>query len=264
VTHPGANGELIKGIYRRAEVKAANSVVVHSEAVASILASWQIEASKIRVMPLVHYCFDYNLYQELRDNLEDSLAYEDAVLLFGRLEEYKGVWEFIDAARLLSTADTPEITMIVAGTGRLSEELGKCEKPNNLEMRNYLIKDAEVIDLLSQAGLVVLPYSEASQSALIPLAYLFHKPVLVTQVGALPEYVQDNVTGRVIDSNEPSILAATILDLLREKETLKAMGKAGRDFLDELESQLLKGLVDTYRTVAQERTHNPEPVPDGP
>ncbi|MBN1136102.1 MAG: glycosyltransferase family 4 protein [Anaerolineae bacterium] len=253
VTHEGARGELVKGIYRRAEVNAADAVVVHSQAVARILESWKTGPAGTTVMPLVHHCFDYGLYEQIHANAEDGLSYDNLVVLFGRLEKYKGVWEFIDAARLLCTSDGLQAKMVIAGTGRLSEELAKCECPPNLEIRNYLIKDAETIELFRRAGLIVLPYSEASQSALIPLAYLFRKPVLVTRVGALPEYVRDNVTGRIIDSNEPMILAQAIHHLLSDKEALAEMGRAGRAFLHELETQLVDGLGDTYARVTQDR-----------
>lgn len=253
VTHEGARGELLKGIYRRAEVNAADSVVVHSKAVAHILESWKTGPAGTIVMPLVHHCFDYSLYEQIHANAGKSLSYGNLVVLFGRLEKYKGVWEFINAARLLSTSDGLQVNMVIAGTGRLSEELARCECPPNLEIRNYLIKDAETIDLFRRAGLIVLPYSEASQSALIPLAYLFQKPVLVTRAGALPEYVRDNVTGRIIDSNEPSVLAQAIHDLLSDKESLAEMGRAGRAFLHGLETQLVDGLLDTYARVTQDR-----------
>jgi len=116
-----------------------------------------------------------------------------------------------------------------------------------------MIGDNETIDLFSRAGLIVLPYSEGSQSALIPLAYLFQKPVLVTRVGALPEYVQDGVTGQVIDSNEPAILAQAIHNLITNKTALVQMGRAGRGFLLELERQFVDNLMDTYVSVTQEK-----------
>lgn len=247
-THKGARGEWFKSLYRRAMLRAVDCVVVHSEAIARAIRSWGIALPAISVMPLVHPCFDHDLYQEIRASGDESLAYENLALLFGRLEEYKGVWEFCDAARVLATSDHPPVKMVLAGTGRLSKQLEGCEWPPNLEIRNRLIGDDETVDLFRRTGLVVLPYSEGSQSALIPLAYLFQKPVLVTRVGALPEYVRDGVTGRVLDSNDPAILAQAISDLMSDKATLTQMGKAGKGFLLELEEQFLGALLDAYAT----------------
>jgi len=251
ITHEGAKGERLKGLYRRATMQAVDCVVVHGEAIARVLGSWKTALPAISVMPLVHHNFDYNLYQKIRANGDGIFSYDNLAVLFGRLEEYKGVWEFLDAARVLSTFVDTRIKMVVAGTGRLSKELEKYECSPNLEIRNYLIEDDETVDLFSRTGLVVLPYSEGSQSALIPLAYLFQKPVLVTRVGALPEYVRDGVTGCVIDSNDPTVLARAIHDLISDKTALIQMGKAGKDFLLELEKQFLTKLLDTYAVVTQ-------------
>jgi glycosyltransferase involved in cell wall biosynthesis len=167
------------------------------------------------------------------------------------LEEYKGILQFLDAARILSRPDGLSIKMIVAGTGSLSAKLKQYECLPNLEIRDRVIEDDETIYLFSQAGLVVLLYSEGSQSAVTTIAYLFQKPVLVTRVGALPEYVQDGITGRVIDSNDPTLLAQTIHDMIRDKGALAQMGVAGRNYLSELEQQFHCKLLDTYTKITQ-------------
>lgn len=253
-THEGAKGERVKSVYRRTMARIADRVVVHSRAVEKVLGTWGVMPPSISAMPLVHHNFDYSLYQKIRAYEDGAFLYEDLAILFGRLEEYKGVRQFLDAARVLSESGDAHIKMVVAGTGRLSEELANCKPLPNLEIRNYLIEDDETVDLFSRAGLVVLPYSEGSQSALISLAYLFQKPVLVTRVGALPEYVRDGVTGRVIDSNASPILAQAIREMISDKKTLIQMGKAGRDFLLELEDQFLSKLLDTYTAVAKEKS----------
>ena len=117
-----------------------------------------------------------------------------------------------------------------------------------------MIDDRETVDLFGRAGLVILPYSEGSQSALIPLAYLFEKPVLVTRVGALPEYVRNGITGRIIASNDPRVLAETIRDMFRDRSALIRMGRAGKEFFWKLERQFAEGLLQTYAAVTESRT----------
>lgn len=248
-THEGAKGEWIKRFYRRQIIRSVDCVIVHSTAVEQALKDGGLAAAEMITMPMVHHNFDYALYQQIRARECVDSCHEDMALLFGRLEEYKGVRQFVDAARILSTLDGTSVRMVVAGTGRLAEALDGHELPN-LEVRNRLIDDRETTDLFSRAGLVVLPYTEGSQSALIPLAYLFCKPVLVTRVGALPEYVRDGVSGRIIDSNDPYILAQTIREMLSDKEKSKQMGRQGRDLLQELEAEFVAKLLRTYEAVA--------------
>ena len=121
--------------------------------------------------------------------------------------------------------------MVIAGPGRL-DRLIKEPLPRNVDLRNHLIGDEEAVDLFSRCGLVVLPYIEASQSALVAAAYFFRKPVVVTSVGALPEYVVDGETGWVIPPNDPYVLAETMRAALGDPARLRRMGEAGRQWYE--------------------------------
>jgi glycosyltransferase involved in cell wall biosynthesis len=48
---------------------------------------------------------------------------------------------------------------------------------------------------VAKCKVLVLPYIEASQSGLIPIAHAFGKPVVVNSVGGLPEQVIDGLNG---------------------------------------------------------------------
>ena len=95
-------------------------------------------------------------------------------------------------------------------------------------MRSGLIEDDEAIDLFRRCSLVVLPYVDATQSALIAAAYFFGKPVIVTRTGALPEYVVDGETGWVIEPRNPQALAECLLNAFSDPARLAEMGEAGR------------------------------------
>ena len=73
--------------------------------------------------------------------------------------------------------------------------------------RRGLISDAEALELFHRSSLVLLPYIDATQSALIAAAYYFQKPVLVSRSGALPEYVVDGQTGFIVEPGHPATLA---------------------------------------------------------
>jgi glycosyltransferase involved in cell wall biosynthesis len=251
--HRGATGMRTKHVYQRWMVQLVNRVVVHSQFVGEeSKRHWGTPSAKLCVMPLVHLNFDYQRYRHIREDSDLRSKYENSALLYGRLEEYKGIREFIAAARLLAVSTDLSVNFIVAGSGSLSSELEEFEPLPGLEIRNRQLGDDETIDLFSRVGLLVLPYSEGSQSALVPLAYLFEKPVLVTRVGALPEYVRDGVTGRIVESNQPTLLAQVIRQMLRDKGELVRMGRAGRDFLEELEQAFLDGLLLCYERALSE------------
>ena len=61
---------------------------------------------------------------------------------------------------------------------------------------------------LSASDVVVQPYKNATQSGVTPLAYHFEIPMIVTNVGGLPEIVTDGVSGFVTDTRPQSIAKA--------------------------------------------------------
>ncbi len=61
--------------------------------------------------------------------------------------------------------------------------------PDRFEVHNHFISEAELAALFSRAAVVVLPYREATQSAVVVLAYTFGKPVVATNVGGLADQV---------------------------------------------------------------------------
>ncbi|WP_054847330.1 glycosyltransferase [Methanoculleus chikugoensis] len=88
---------------------------------------------------------------------------------------------------------------------------------DTFEVYNYRIPYEEGARLFQQASVVALPYLEASQSGVIPTAYGFRRPVVVTDVGgSLPEVVDDGVTGYVVPPRDPEALAAAIVRLLKD------------------------------------------------
>ena len=54
---------------------------------------------------------------------------------------------------------------------------------------------------------MALPYHSASQSGIVQIAYSFNIPVVVTNVGGLPEYVEKGVSGEIVKVNDPAELA---------------------------------------------------------
>lgn len=59
---------------------------------------------------------------------------------------------------------------------------------------------------------MIQPYRNATQSGVTPLAYHFEKPMLVTNVGGLPQLVPDRKVG-VVTEPDPSAIATGILQL---------------------------------------------------
>jgi glycosyltransferase involved in cell wall biosynthesis len=81
---------------------------------------------------------------------------------------------------------------------------------DQLLLHTVFIPDQEVPYIFGAADVVVQPYRNATQSGVTPLAYHFEKPMIVTDVGGLPDYVPHEKVGLVV-SPDPVSIAEGIL-----------------------------------------------------
>jgi glycosyltransferase involved in cell wall biosynthesis len=101
----------------------------------------------------------------------------------------------------------------------------------------------------------VLPYIEASQSGVIPMAYTYGKPVIATTVGGLPESVVDGCTGYLVPPRDERALAEAILELLNDPSTRHRMGVNGQIKL-KIENSAETVAAQTLEVYAQALNHS--------
>ena len=139
---------------------------------------------------------------------------EKIILFFGFIRKYKGLDLLLQA---MSDAQLKQakIKLLVAGEFyeddkpylELIEKYGIGEQ---LILRTNFIPDSEVKYYLCAADAVVQPYRNATQSGVTPLAYHFEKPMIVTNVGGLPDLVPDEKAGLVVNPDPESIAAGVL------------------------------------------------------
>ena len=123
----------------------------------------------------------------------------------------------------------------------------------SVDRRDRLVLDDEAIDLFRQCSVLVLPYIGATQSALIAAAYSFGRPVIVTDSGALAEYVVPGETGWVVPEGDAIALAGALREALADPEGCQRMGAAGREWYDGQRRNERAGLLTMYSRVAVAR-----------
>jgi glycosyltransferase involved in cell wall biosynthesis len=79
-----------------------------------------------------------------------------------------------------------------------------------IDFRFEFVPNDKVNQYFCASDLVVLPYKTATQSGIVPIAYHFNKPVVVSNVGGLPEIVDEGKTGFVCEPNSNSISAGIL------------------------------------------------------
>ena len=211
---------LVHWTYRRAD-----ELITHAEQLKSILVNdVHLPASRITVIPHVAISSD--------GPGKAIAARGKRLLFFGRIWEYKGL-EYLIRAEPLISARVPDVQIVIAGRG---EDFDKYRRmmvnPDHFVIDNEMIPEERVAQHFGEASVVVLPYIDASQSGVVPIAYSFERPVVATTVGGLPSVVDDGVTGLLVPPRDERALADALVTLLEDDELRHKMGAAGRNKLE--------------------------------
>ncbi|MBW4028286.1 MAG: glycosyltransferase family 4 protein [Acidobacteria bacterium] len=177
------------------------------------------------------------------------------ILFFGRIWPYKGL-EYLIRAEPWITEQLDDITIVIAGIG---EDIDRYRQimvhPEHFVILNRHISEEEAAKLFQETSVVVLPYIEASQSGVIPMAYTHSRPVVASAVGGLPEMVLDGVTGVLVPPRDERKLAEAIITLLANDTLRQSMGAAGKEMIKRECSPavIAAKTIDVYRLACRSR-----------
>jgi alpha-maltose-1-phosphate synthase len=229
--HSGSSYGRLLYVWNDSIKRLADHILVHSQAYRTRLIAQGLAADRVTYAPLLHLFMGYESEQALQSQSHVLANHADDqtpfALFFARLEPYKGVDVLLAALHQLE--DNSPVRAVIAGKGNI-QQCSHGELPDNVEVRNRQIGDQEAIELFSNCCVVVLPYLDATQSALVAAAYFFGKPVIVTRTGALPEYVVNEKTGWIIEPRDVQALANRLRQAFNDLPGLARMGRAGRDW----------------------------------
>ncbi len=160
----------------------------------------------------------YDLFGEKVNKTEACKALQidpsaNYILFFGFIRKYKGL-DLLLEAMADARIKNKNIKAIIAGEfyedkNYYDEIINRLQLHDQLVLRTDFIPDSQVKFYFGACDLVVQPYRSATQSGISQIAYHFEKPMVVTDVGGLPELIHDNKTGFVVKP-DPSAIADAI------------------------------------------------------
>lgn len=179
----------------------------------------------------------------LYDHYGETISKEDArsllsldengryVLFFGFIRDYKGL-DLLLEAMADSRLKEMDVKLVVAGEfyGNREKYMALIDRlgiSGQVVLHTDFIPDSEVNRYFCAADLVAQPYRSATQSGVTQIAFNFCKPMLVTNVGGLPEIVPDGKVGLVVEPDSHAIADGIV-----------------KFFNDNLEKQLTEGTVE--------------------
>jgi glycosyltransferase involved in cell wall biosynthesis len=150
-------------------------------------------------------------------------------LFAGRLVDYKGVRTLIEAAKLNRQA-----RILIAGDGELADEIRKAVLEHQLDNVTLLgfVEPMELMRLMSFANFTIFPseWYENYPMSIIE-SFACGKPVIASDIGALPDLVVDKWNGLLFEPGNAVQLADQIQYLFDHPEDAIEMGKHGHEFV---------------------------------
>ena len=145
----------------------------------------------------------YNFVPKL-DQAVPMPSHKGYFLFYGRIIDYKGIATLVESMKSL-----PEVTLKVAGTGPMLEQLKSVATPN-VQFVGYKTGQ-ELFELVKNASFIIVPSEcEENNPMTIVEGYTYGKPVIGSSLGGIPEIIEQGHTGYVFPAFDREALAQAI------------------------------------------------------
>ena len=202
----------------------------------AIVAKIADERPGLAPVRLIYNGVDLRRYddQQPASNLRDQYGMEPGSKVVGvvaRLEPEKGHQTLIDAwPHVLRSV--PDAYLLVVGEGSLRDALEHRAAANRVAHRVVFTGRRDDIPAVTAAfDVAVLPSHREAQGLSILEAMAMSRPVVASDVGGIPEMIEDGVTGLLVEHDHPVELAAAIVRLLKDRAFAATIARAGHDLV---------------------------------
>lgn len=182
----------------------------------------------------VYYCPNGipSMQHTSAENKEENAVVK--ILFLSNLIKSKGVFVLLDALKLLKSKGLQFTCDFVGGVGDVSEDIFRKEVSKlNLEATvSYLGKKygKAKVDIFNKADIFILPtfYTNECFPLVLLEALQFGLPLISTYEGAIPEIVEEGITGFLVPQKDVQALAHKLEILIKNPQLRIEMGNAAR------------------------------------
>jgi glycosyltransferase involved in cell wall biosynthesis len=215
------NDSFLNRLTLRVQYRAADQIFVHTEKMKSeLLEEFGVSPSAVTVIPFgINNAVPRTALTPVQAKQKLGISAQDPTMLFfGNIGPYKGL-EFLLSAFREVLLTHPRSRLVIAGKARggCEEYLRKIERmiQSDASRGRVLAKIEYIADedaelYFKAADVLVLPYTEVSQSGVLFLGYSFGLPVVATNVGSFCDDVIEGETGMLCPAQDPQSLAGAI------------------------------------------------------
>jgi glycosyltransferase involved in cell wall biosynthesis len=173
-------------------------------------------------------------HQEPCCTLRDEYGMEPGSQIVGavaRLEPEKGHATLLNAWPAVLRS-VPNAYLLVVGEGSRREALEQQAAELRIAHRVVFTGRRDDVPAVTAAfDVAVLPSYREAQGLTILEAMALSRPVVASNVGGIPEMIEDGVTGLLVPPDDPGALSAAIVRLLLDHSLADTLGRAGHDLV---------------------------------
>ncbi|RKX93784.1 MAG: hypothetical protein DRP84_07950 [Spirochaetes bacterium] len=174
------------------------------------------------------------IYRKPRDISSNSTN----ILYAGFLTENKGVHILLEAfARFREKYHTPDIKLHLAGDGyfrpKLEEICQQLKITENVIFYGFIGDKEKLKQLFREADMFVLPSKSEGIPKVLLEAMAYGVPILTTNVGGIPDIIEDGVNGLLIPPGSPGGLVKGMAKILFDAKLRQKLIDGGYHFIKE-------------------------------
>ena len=224
--------QMVKGA-----AESADAVVVISEALRALLLEWNIQSSKIHVIP---NAVDIDYFKPKIKSLElvEKYQLENKFVIgfIGSITAYEGLEYLINAINDFSK-EKRDIALMIVGDGKELEQLKKLVKTKNIIFTGR-VPHSEVKEYYSIFDMCAYPRTKHEVTQYVPPlkpleAMAMKIPVIVSDLAPLMEMVEDENTGLICKADDLGSLKDKIIELYSSKELRSRLVKNAYNWVQE-------------------------------
>jgi glycosyltransferase involved in cell wall biosynthesis len=234
--------------------RAARTIVISEYLRRYTIAVGAADPSRLVMIPYGH---DSLPARRNRDGIRRELGLGNGIFVIGtvgRLVPQKGHRHLVEAVRLM-LAEGEKVALVIAGEGPLREtleaQIGTSGLGRHVALTGFR---RDIPELMAALDAFVLPSLWEGFGLVLLEAMAAARPIIASRVSAIPEIVEDGVSGLLVPPGDARALADALILLRRDAGRREALGAAGaerlrREFTLE---RVLERTTAVYRSVLGE------------
>lgn len=229
-----------------------DKIICISDGIKRVLLHDDIERSKLLTIHSGINTNKFNSISPLPNFREKFNIPQDNIIIgtVAALVEHKDYPNLLQAAKIV-TDKIKNVTFIALGKGKDEQEIK--EIADNLNLKNkfkFLGFRENVGEFLKQMDIFVLASKLEGMGTSILDAESVGLPIVGTNAGGIPEVIENNKNGIIVQKQNPAALAKALIRLIRNHKKREEFGRNSRKFVQNFSIENnYKANIDLYREI---------------